>query len=72
MSRMGKLIAEHMIDSKNTSVHVQSFIEADVTNLWDWREKTKIHSSKEKGRNLPLHLYFFSCNSCPERISIIE
>ena len=59
MSRMGKLIADHMTHSKNTSVHVQSFIEADVTNLWDWREKRKIHSSKEKGRNLPLHPYFF-------------
>ena len=41
MSRMGKLISAHMTESKNTSVHVQSYVEADVTDLWDWREKTK-------------------------------
>ncbi len=41
MSRMGKLIADHMIKSKATSAHVQSFVEADVTAIWDWREKVK-------------------------------
>ena len=39
MTRMGKLISEHMTHSKNTSVHVQSFIEADVTNLWNGAKK---------------------------------
>ena len=41
MSRMEKLISDHMIKSKNESAHVQAFIEADITNLWEWREKNK-------------------------------
>ena len=41
MSRMGKLIAEHMLKSKLTSAHVQSFIEVDVTRIWKWRNKVK-------------------------------
>ena len=41
MSRMAKLTAAHMINSKQTSAHVQSFVETDVTALWNWREKVK-------------------------------
>lgn len=41
MSRMGKLIAEHMTHSKHTSPHVQSFIEVDMTRVWNWRNKVK-------------------------------
>lgn len=41
MSRMGKLIAKHMVDSVQTSAHVQSFIEIDVTNIVKWRNKVK-------------------------------
>ncbi len=41
LSRMGKLIAKHMVDSVRTSVHVQSFIEIDVTNIVNWRNKVK-------------------------------
>ncbi|GIM49075.1 dihydrolipoamide acetyltransferase family protein [Capnocytophaga stomatis] len=41
MSRMGKLIAEHMTRSKHTSPHVQSFIEVDMTRVWHWRNKAK-------------------------------
>ncbi|PDH51571.1 MAG: diapophytoene dehydrogenase [Cryomorphaceae bacterium MED-G14] len=41
LTRMEKILAEHMVDSKKTSPHVQSFIEIDVTNLWDWREGIK-------------------------------
>ena len=41
MSRMEKLISDHMISSKEKSAHVQAFIEADITNLWTWREKNK-------------------------------
>lgn len=41
MSRMGKLIAEHMLHSKHTSAHVQSFTEVDVTRVWNWRNKVK-------------------------------
>lgn len=41
MSRMGKLVAKHMVDSIQTSAHVQSFIEIDVTNIVKWRNKVK-------------------------------
>jgi 2-oxoglutarate dehydrogenase E2 component (dihydrolipoamide succinyltransferase) len=41
MDRMRKLIAEHMVMSKQTSPHVTSFVEADVTNLVMWRNKVK-------------------------------
>jgi 2-oxoglutarate dehydrogenase E2 component (dihydrolipoamide succinyltransferase) len=41
MDRMRKIIAEHMVMSKRTSPHVTNFVEADVTNLVLWREKTK-------------------------------
>jgi 2-oxoglutarate dehydrogenase E2 component (dihydrolipoamide succinyltransferase) len=41
MDRMRKLISNHMIESKNTSAHVTSFAECDVTNMVVWREKIK-------------------------------
>lgn len=41
MDRMRKLIADHMVMSKQVSPHVTSFIEADVTNIVKWREKVK-------------------------------
>jgi len=41
MDRMRKLIADHMVQSKQISPHVTSFVEADVTNLVKWREKNK-------------------------------
>lgn len=41
MSRMGKMIAKHMVASVQTAAHVQSFIEVDVTNIWNWRNKVK-------------------------------
>ncbi len=41
MDRMRKLIANHMINSKKTSAHVTSFIEVDVTNIVQWRNKIK-------------------------------
>src|SRR5690606_23343765 len=39
MTRMGKLISAHMVQSVQTSAHVQSFVECDVTNIWNWRNK---------------------------------
>ena len=41
MDRMRKLIADHMVMSKHTSPHVTSFVEADVTNIVNWRNKVK-------------------------------
>ena len=52
MTRMGKLIAHHMVESIQTSAHVQSFIEADVTKIWNWRSKVKDQFLKQEGENL--------------------
>ncbi|HET8886743.1 MAG TPA: dihydrolipoamide acetyltransferase family protein [Salinimicrobium sp.] len=52
MTRMGKMIAHHMVESNLTSAHVQSFIEVDVTNIWNWRKKYKDAFMKREGENL--------------------
>lgn len=52
MTRMGKLIAHHMVQSVQTAAHVQSFIEADVTKIWNWRKKVKDEFFKREGENL--------------------
>ena len=52
LTRMGKLIAHHMVESVQTSAHVQSFIEADVTKIWNWRKKVKDAFLKREGENL--------------------
>ena len=60
MSRMAKMISHHMTESKNTSVHVQSFVEADVTDLWDWREKVKNQFQAREGEKLTFTPIFMS------------
>tara|TARA_B100000575_G_scaffold294450_1_gene310479 strand:- start:2545 stop:3849 length:1305 start_codon:yes stop_codon:yes gene_type:complete len=52
LDRMGKIIFDHMSNSKKISAHVQSFVEVDVTNLWDWREKYKKSFAKNEGQKL--------------------
>ncbi len=52
MSRMGKLVAKHMVDSVQTSAHVQSFIEIDVTNIVKWRTKVKDAFLQREGEKL--------------------
>ena len=52
MDRMRKLIAEHMVRSKQTSPHVTSYSEADVTNLVQWREKIKQSFEKREGTKI--------------------
>nr|WP_321222946.1 dihydrolipoamide acetyltransferase family protein [uncultured Psychroserpens sp.] len=52
MTRMGKLISHHMVQSVQTAAHVQSFIEADVTKIWNWRKKVKDDFFKREGENL--------------------
>jgi 2-oxoglutarate dehydrogenase E2 component (dihydrolipoamide succinyltransferase) len=52
MSRMRKLISGHMINSLETSAHVQSFVECDVTNVWNWRAKVKDAFQKREGEKL--------------------
>lgn len=51
MDRMRKMIAEHMVQSKHTSPHVTSFVEADVTNIWNWRNKIKGEFKAREGEN---------------------
>jgi len=52
LSRMGKLIAHHMVESVTTSAHVQSFIEVDVTNVVNWRNKVKKSFQEREGEKL--------------------
>ena len=52
LSRMGKLIAHHMMESINTSAHVQSFIEVDVTKVVEWRNRVKNSFEKREGEKL--------------------
>jgi 2-oxoglutarate dehydrogenase E2 component (dihydrolipoamide succinyltransferase) len=52
MDRVRKLIADHMVMSKQTSPHVTSFVEADVTNLVNWRNKVKDSFKKREGENI--------------------
>ncbi|MEC8367069.1 MAG: dihydrolipoamide acetyltransferase family protein [Bacteroidota bacterium] len=54
LTRMEKILAEHMVNSKKTAPHVQSFIEIDVTNLWDWREGVKNDFQKRENYKLTL------------------
>jgi 2-oxoglutarate dehydrogenase E2 component (dihydrolipoamide succinyltransferase) len=52
MDRMRKLIADHMVRSKQTSPHVTSFTEADVTNLVLWRERVKKEFEKREATKI--------------------
>ncbi|MBT4779840.1 MAG: dihydrolipoamide acetyltransferase family protein [Polaribacter sp.] len=52
MTRMGKLISKHMVNSVQTAAHVQSFIEIDVTNIVKWRTKVKEDFFKREGEKL--------------------
>lgn len=60
MSRMEKLISDHMISSKQKSAHVQAFIEADITNLFKWREKNKIVFLKRENEKITFTPIFIS------------
>lgn len=52
MDRMRKLIAEHMVMSKHVSPHVTSFVEADVTNIVNWRNKIKGEFEKRENEKI--------------------
>jgi len=52
MTRMGKLIAKHMVASVQTSAHVQSFIEVDVTNIVTWRNRVKDQFFAREGEKI--------------------
>ncbi len=52
LDRMGKIIFDHMSNSKKISAHVQSFVEVDVTNLWEWRDRFKDSFLEKEGQKL--------------------
>jgi 2-oxoglutarate dehydrogenase E2 component (dihydrolipoamide succinyltransferase) len=61
MDRMRKLIAKHMVNSKQTSAHVTSFAEADVTNMVLWREKNKKEFEKQNSTKITYTPIFIDC-----------
>ncbi|MCX6351543.1 MAG: dihydrolipoamide acetyltransferase family protein [Bacteroidetes bacterium] len=61
MDRMRKLIADHMVMSKQVSPHVTSFVEADVTNLVNWRNKIKNTFEKREGEKITFTPIFIEC-----------
>jgi 2-oxoglutarate dehydrogenase E2 component (dihydrolipoamide succinyltransferase) len=73
MDRMRKLVAEHMVRSKQTSPHVTSFTEADVTNLVIWREKEKDQFEKREGTKLTLTpLFIEAVIKCIKKYPLIN
>lgn len=73
MDRMRKLIAEHMIRSKQTSAHVTSFAEADVTNMVNWRENVKKDFEKREGEKLTFTpLFIEAVIKCIKRFPLIN
>ena len=50
MTKMGKIISNHMTQSVKTSAHVQSFIEVDVTNIYNWRSRVKSGFESREGQ----------------------
>ena len=73
MDRMRKLIADHMVRSKQTSPHVTSFTEADVTNLVMWRNKVKNDFEKREGSKITFTpLFIEAIVKCIKRFPLIN
>ena len=52
MDRMRQMIADHMVYSKHTSPHVTAYVEADLTNMVNWRNANKVAFEKKYGERL--------------------
>ncbi len=52
MDRMRQMIADHMVYSKHTSPHVTAYVEADLTNMVNWRKANKDQFLKDTGQKL--------------------
>ncbi|MFT7589020.1 MAG: 2-oxoglutarate dehydrogenase E2 component (dihydrolipoamide succinyltransferase) [Limisphaerales bacterium] len=61
MDRMRKVIAKHMVHSVQTAPHVTSFVEADVTNIVNWRNKVKDSFLKRTGEKMTFTPIFVEC-----------
>jgi 2-oxoglutarate dehydrogenase E2 component (dihydrolipoamide succinyltransferase) len=73
MDRMRKMIANHMVQSKQTSAHVTSFSEADVTNLVMWREKVKKDFEKREGTKITFTpLFIEAVVRCIKRFPLVN
>tara|TARA_B100000767_G_scaffold274886_1_gene309427 strand:- start:12961 stop:14310 length:1350 start_codon:yes stop_codon:yes gene_type:complete len=60
MTRMGKMISDHMVMSRKISAHVQSFVEVDVTDLWEWRERVRKRFQEREQQKLTFTPIFIS------------
>jgi 2-oxoglutarate dehydrogenase E2 component (dihydrolipoamide succinyltransferase) len=73
MDRMRKLIADHMVRSKQTSPHVTSFTEADVTNLVQWRDRIKKEFEKREGTKITFTpLFIEAIVKCIKKFPLIN
>ncbi len=73
MDRMRKMIAKHMVDSKQTSPHVTSFAEADVTNMVLWRDRIKTQYEKQEGQKITFTpLFVEAIIKCIKKFPIIN
>lgn len=63
MDRMRRLIADHMVMSKQVSPHVTSFIDVDVTNIVNWRNKVKDSFQKREGEKITYTPIFFEATA---------
>lgn len=61
MDRMRQMIADHMVFSKHTSPHVTAYVEADLTDMVNWRNKNKDSFQKEHGERLTFTPIFIQC-----------
>ncbi len=52
MDRMRSMIADHMVYSKHTSPHVTAYVEADMTNIVNWRNANKVKFQETYGDKL--------------------
>jgi 2-oxoglutarate dehydrogenase E2 component (dihydrolipoamide succinyltransferase) len=63
MDRMRQMIADHMVFSKHTSPHVTAYVEADLTEMVNWRNKVKGDFQKKNNQKLTFTPLFIECIS---------
>lgn len=61
MDRMRQMIADHMVFSKHTSPHVTAYVEADLTNMVNWRNEMKVQFQKKYKEKLTFTPLFIEC-----------
>ncbi|MDC8003289.1 dihydrolipoamide acetyltransferase family protein [Aureisphaera galaxeae] len=61
MDRMREMIADHMVFSKHTSPHVTAYVEADLTDMFNWRNANKVAFQEKHGEKLTFTPLFIEC-----------